>query len=295
MRQQCSAHTQRRLLLFDGHALAFHSWFASGEIEAKSGFFKMVEKAIGKYAPSHMVVAFDPPPPTFRHELYPEYKSNRPPVPVRLLEECDVIREKLAANRVVMCTVAGYEADDVLGTLTKQASSLGFATVVVTSDLDILQLVSPDTHVEVFSTYWPTRFFDPVAVTRRFGGLAPGSIPDYKALAGDRSDNLSGVPGIGDVAATAVLQEYGDLETVYENLESIPGLGFRGAKRVGMLLREHRDLAFTMKVLTTIVRDIGTGVELPHAVVPAGLSSRFDEALPRAHMEGVPVANRQAS
>jgi DNA polymerase-1 len=247
---------QNKLLLFDGHALAFTSWFSSDSIEAKNGFFRMLHAAVRKYTPTHVIVAFDPPPPTFRHKLYPAYKGNRPPVPLRLLEECDLIRERLTADGIAMCTVVGYEADDVLGTLTRHASLLGFHTTVITCDLDILQLVSADTIVEVFSQYWPTRIFDIAATVQRFGGLAPGCIPDYKALVGDRSDNLPGVPGIGDGAATAILREYGDLESVYANIESIPNLKIRGSKRIARILTEHRELAFVMKTLTTIVRTI---------------------------------------
>ena len=112
--------------------------------------------------------------------------------------------------------------------------------MILTSDLDLLQLVTPITEAEVFSQYWPKRFFDVAAAKQRFGGLAPKNIPDYKALVGDKSDNLPGVPGIGDVSATAVLGEYGNLDEVYKNLDAISELPFRGAKRVSRLLAQHR-------------------------------------------------------
>ena len=112
---------QKRLLLFDGHALAFHSWFSSYPNEVMSGFFSMVGRAIERHSPTHLIVTFDPPPPTFRHKLYPDYKANRPPVPEGLLEDCERVRERLESLDVVFCTVQGYEADDVLGTLSTRA------------------------------------------------------------------------------------------------------------------------------------------------------------------------------
>ena len=262
-----STNAEKKLLLFDGHALAFHSWFTSYPNEVMPGFFRMVRNAVERHSPTHLIVTFDPPPPTFRHKLYPDYKANRPPVPEGLLEDCERVRERLESLDVVFCTVQGYEADDVLGTLATRASVSGFQTMILTSDLDLLQLVSPVTEVEVFSQYWAKRSFDVEAAKRRFGGLAPENIPDYKALAGDTSDNLPGVPGIGAVAATAVLGEYGNLDKVYENLDSISELPIRGARRVSRLLAEHREQAFLMRTLTTIVCDVPVDVDIDGALI----------------------------
>jgi len=258
---------QQRLLLFDGHALAFHSWFTSYPNEVMPGFFRMVSDAVERHDPTHLIVTFDPPPPTFRHKMYPDYKANRPPVPEGLLEDCERVRERLEELDVVFCTVEGYEADDVLGTLSSRASMAGFQTMILTSDLDLLQLVSPITEVELFSQYWANRPFDVEAVKRRFGGLSPENIPDYKALVGDTSDNLPGVPGIGAVAATAVLGECGTLDKVYEDLEAISKLPIRGAKRVSRLLAEHREQAFLMRTLTTIVCDVPVDVDIDGAMI----------------------------
>ena len=231
------------------------------------GFFGMVGRAIERHDPTHLIVTFDPPPPTFRHKLYPEYKAHRPPVPEGLLEDCERVRERLESLDVVFCTVQGYEADDVLGTLSTRASVSGFQTLILTSDLDLLQLVSPITEVEVFSQYWETRFFDVETTERRYGGLAPENIPDYKALVGDRSDNLPGVPGIGDVSATAVLEKYGSLEDVYADLDGVSQLPTRGARRVSKLLAQHRDQAFLMKTLTTIVREVPVDMDINGATI----------------------------
>jgi DNA polymerase-1 len=127
--------------------------------------------------------------------------------------------------------------------------------------------VNSVTEVEVFSQYWPTRFFDVEATEWRFDGLAPENIPDYKALVGDKSDNLPGVPGIGELSATAVLEECGNLDKVYEDLNVISELPFRGAKRVSRLLAEHREQAFLMRTLTTIVCDVPVDVDMDSATI----------------------------
>ena len=260
-------NSQKQLLLVDGHALAFHSWFTSYPNEVMPGFFRMVSDAVERHDPTHLIVTFDPPPPTFRHKMYPDYKANRPPVPEGLLEDCDRVRERLEELDVVFCTVEGYEADDVLGTLSSRASMSGFQTMILTSDLDLLQLVTPVTEVEFFRQYWVNRSFDVKAAKRRFGGLAPENIPDYKALVGDQSDNLPGVPGIGNVSATAVLGEYGNLDKVYEDLDAISELPIRGARRVSRLLAEHREQAFLMRTLTTIVCDVPVDVDIDGALI----------------------------
>jgi len=165
-----STNAEKKLLLFDGHALAFHSWFTSYPNEVMHGFFGMVGRAIERHDPTHLIVTFDPPPPTFRHKLYPDYKANRPPVPEGLLEDCERVRERLEFLDVVFCTVEGYEADDVLGTLSSRASVSGFQTMILTSDLDLLQLVSPITEVEFFSQYWLKR------CKRRRDNVPPGRV-----------------------------------------------------------------------------------------------------------------------
>jgi DNA polymerase-1 len=255
----------KKLLLIDGHAVAFYSWFTSYPNEVIPGFFGMLENSIRKHTPTHVIVTFDPPPPTFRHKLYPCYKANRPPAPKKLLEDCELVRERLELLGVISCTVDGYEADDLLGTLCHTASGSGFETTILTSDLDLLQLVTPITQVEVFSQYWATRLFGPTAAKVRFGGIEPKNIPDYKALVGDKSDNLPGVPGIGEVSAEAVLGRFADLDNTYKHLGEVSELPIRGAKRVSKLLSDHRAQAFLMRTLTTIVCNVPLAVDLHEA------------------------------
>lgn len=246
----------KHLLIFDGHALAFTSWFTSDPNKVPPGFFARFNNAIERYQPTRTIVTFDPPPPTFRHDIYPQYKAQRPPVPERLLQECEEVRTTLEVMEIPHVTIQGYEADDVIASLTSDAQANATRVTIVTSDLDLLQLVSGTVQVEVFSQYWPTRVFDETTARARFNGIDPSSIPDYKALCGDKSDNLPGIPGIGHVAAIGLLSKYKTLSGVYKNIDAVPSLPVRGAKRIHGLLLQHEDLAAKMLKLTTVVRDI---------------------------------------
>ena len=257
-----------KLLLVDGHALAFHCWYTSDPNEVTDGFIDLLSDSVHSHEASHAVITFDPPPPVFRHQLYPDYKAGRPPVPEEFLEECEDLKELLLGEGYLLAEIEGYEADDLIGTLSLHAEKLGFTTIISTCDLDLLQLVTETTSAEVFSQYWPTRMFDIETTMKRFKGLRPEQIADYKALAGDPSDNLPGVIGIGDVSATAVLLEKSDIDGVYSDLDSILDLPIRGAARVTHLLTEQKERALLMKKLTTIVRDVPVGIDLLKATVP---------------------------
>ena len=253
--------TEDSCLFVDGHAVAFHSWFTSYPNSVIPGFMSMVNEVIEDHRPSSVVIAFDPPPPTFRHDLYPRYKANRPAPPDEFLDECDDLERELHRKGLPMCKVAGFEADDVIGTLTNEASTKGIRSLVYTCDLDLLQVVDENTQVKVFSQYWPTRVFDKAFAMKRFGGLEPVNIPDLKALMGDRSDNLPGVPGIGEKSATVILNSTRDIETLYQDLDQVLKLPMRGAKRAHQLLSEHEVDAFLMKRLATIVRDVPLDID----------------------------------
>ena len=262
-----SANPRKNLVLIDGHAVAFHCWYTSDPNEVIEGFIDMLDDSVQKHRATHAVITFDPPPPVFRHHLYPDYKAGRPPVPEGFLEECEELRELLTDEGYVVVDQEGYEADDLIGTLSELAERSGFNTLISTCDLDLLQLVTEKVSAEVFSQYWPTRMFDVEKTVTRFKGLRPGQIADYKALAGDRSDNLPGVPGIGDVTATVLLREKGSIEAIYQDLESVSGLPMRGAARTERVLGENRDQAFLMKRLTSIVRDVSLDLNLERAAL----------------------------
>lgn len=258
---------ENKLLLVDGHAVAFHCWYTSDPPSVVNGFEHMVNNAIERNESTHLIIAFDPAPPTFRHHLWPSYKDGRPPVPEEFLEECETVRKTLDENSILHRTVEEYEADDVIGTISALAELQGFQTTIFTVDMDLLQLASESTDVETFSQYHGLRHFDEDAVMERYDGLSPENIPDFKALVGDPSDNLPGVPGIGNVAANNVFETRGNLEEVYNDLEQISSMTFRGSKRVASLLSENKDQAFLMRKLMRIVRDLNINVNFNSARV----------------------------
>jgi DNA polymerase-1 len=244
------------LMLIDGHAMfhrAFHAFpeemsTTSGEpTNAVYGFARMLLDAFKNIAPDYAAVAFDRPTPTFRHEEFKDYKAQRPLLPDSMRAQYGRIRQLVEAFGMPIYELDGFEADDVLGTLARQAEAQHVATVIVTGDLDTLQLVGP--LVRVTYARQPVRgqldFYDEATVQARYG-FAPGKLVDYKALVGDASDNIPGVPGIGPKTATALITKYGTLEGILEHLDEL-------SPKVRASLQEHEALARQCKRLATIV------------------------------------------
>ena len=246
---------QRKLMLIDGHALVHRAFHAlppdmsttSGELtNAVFGWTSMVIKAIDDLHPTHIVAAFDCAVPTFRHEQYADYKGTRPKTPRPLAIQFDRVREVARAFHMPIVEQPGYEADDVLGTLAAQAEAQAVPTVIVTGDLDTLQLV--DGMVTVLTSkrqLSETILYDVDRVFERFG-ITPKQLPDLKGLIGDTSDNIPGIRGIGEKTAARLLQDYQSLEAIYEHVDEIKG-------KVADLLRDGRDQAFRSRELATIV------------------------------------------
>lgn len=246
-----------KLMLIDGNALVHRAYHAlppltgpSGEpTNATFGFTSMLLKALAEQKPTHIVVAFDSGR-TFRHERFADYKANRARMEDALAVQFDTVRRVIDAFGVVRCSAAGYEADDLLGTLARQAHKRGMDTLIVTGDTDALQLVRPD--VKVLTSrrrFSDTIIYDEEAVQERYG-LRPAQLADYKALVGDTSDNVPGVPGIGPKTATQLLQQFVSLEGIYEHLDQVRG------KRAKQALEAHREQALEAKKLVTIVTDV---------------------------------------
>ncbi|HUY61653.1 MAG TPA: DNA polymerase I, partial [Candidatus Dormibacteraeota bacterium] len=207
------------------------------------------------------VAAFDPPGPTFREERYPAYKAQRQHPPEEFSVQVPTCRRLAERLGLPVVAVPGYEADDVIGTLTEQAEAAGWDTVILTSDLDALQLVTDHTVVQASRRgLSDTVIYDPAAVRERFG-FDPPRIIDFKALRGDASDNLPGVPGIGEKTATSLLQQHGDLEGV---LGAVPSMA---PGRVRSALEAHADVARLGHELVTIIRDV-PGVSLAEVATP---------------------------
>jgi DNA polymerase I len=253
-----------KLMLIDGHALVHRAFHAvrddlstsSGELtNAVFGFTSIVLKEIGDLRPSHVVIAFDRPVPTFRHKEYAEYKAQRPPTPSALVSQFARVRQVAEALHFTIYEVDGFEADDVLGTLSLQADVRDLDTVIVTGDLDAVQLVSD--HVSVLTPgrgMTETTVYDEARVRERYG-VGPEQIPDWKALVGDTSDNIPGVKGVGAKAATDLLSRYGTVENLYDHLEELK-------PKQRELLEPARDVAFQGKRLATIIRDVPIELDL---------------------------------
>jgi DNA polymerase I len=250
------------LLLIDGHSLVYRAFFAMpaltnsrGEVtNAAYGFTSMLLKALGDHRPTHAVAAFDPPGRTFRHDQDATYKAGRKPTPEDLIPQFAWCRDVVEALGIPIIEVPTFEADDVIGTLAAQGERAGLDTIIVTGDLDALQLVTD--RVRVFANrrgISDTIVYDVERVYERYG-FAPRLVVDFKALRGDASDNIPGVPGIGDKTAMTLVQEYGPLESI---IEAVPTMKEGKVKR---LLIEHEEQARLSKRLATI--DVGMDIAL---------------------------------
>jgi DNA polymerase-1 len=253
-------------LLIDGHAIVFRAWYAirdhlitaSGQnTTGASGFMTMFLKTIREQNPTHIAVTFDTKTPTFRKEMFPAYKAQRQEVDPALHEQIPIIKEILEPMGVPVFEYDGFEADDLIGTLSKQATEQGVKTLILTGDADQLQLVDEDTSLLMYTGFGDMRIYDPAGVTEKYDGLGPEYVAEIKALEGDSSDNIPGVPGVGKKSARAVLTKLGHFDSLFSRLEEVEKIeGLRGAKRTMNLLEEHRETAATALVLTTIVRDV---------------------------------------
>ena len=246
------------LVLFDGNAIIHRAFHAlppltvskTGEpIGAVYGFITMLFKAINELKPTHYAIAFDRPAPTFRHKLFDQYKAHRPKTPDELVGQLGRVRQMVEAFHIPIFELDDYEADDVLGTLSHQASEQGIDTIIVTGDADIMQLVSPRVKVlypKPRSSFSDTMLYDEAAVIQKYG-VKPEHIADLKALMGDPSDNIPGVPGIGPVAATKLIQQLGSAEDIYTHIDEVT------PPKLQTLLQQNEALARQSKELATIV------------------------------------------
>lgn len=253
-----------RVLLVDGHGLAFRAYHALPEminsrgqpIRVAYGYTSMLLLALSQGFDC-AVAAFDPPGPTFRDRKLATYKAHRAPTPQELIDQVPVLERITRSLNIPVVMVPEFEADDVLGTLAAQAGSLGCQTVILTGDMDLIQLVDERTFVQTSrrGTSEPT-VYDPEAVRQRYG-FDPVRMIDFKALRGDASDNIPGVPGIGEKTATDLIQRFGDLDQVLEAVPTLPN------GRVRTTLEAHREEAVFGRELVTIVRDVpGVRLEL---------------------------------
>jgi len=265
-----STGPERKLLLLDGHSLAYRAFFAlpvenfsttTGQpTNAVYGFTAMLINVLRDEQPTHIAVAFDRGEPTFRHEQYVEYKANRRETPADFRSQLSLIFEVLDALGIARLSVAGYEADDIIATLATQAEADGMSVLIVTGDRDALQLV--DDSITVLMTRRGisdmTRF-TPAAVTEKYG-LTPAQYPDFAALRGDPSDNLPSIPGVGEKTASRWVVEFGSLAQLVDRVAEVKG-------KAGDSLREHLADVLRNRQLTELARDVAVGAA-PHELRP---------------------------
>jgi DNA polymerase-1 len=253
----------KTLYLIDGHALAYRTYFAltgmstdtsrwvtkAGEPTAGTyGFTAVLFNIIEEKKPDYLAVSFDVGA-TFRDEMYPDYKGTRAKMPDDLRSQIERINEVVAAFNIPILTAENYEADDVLGTVAKQAAAQGIEVIIATGDRDLLQLCDKRIRISLAGQKLSeAKLYGPDEVKERFG-VTPKQYIDYKAIVGDTSDNIPGVAGVGDKTATSLLQEYGSLDGIYKNIKKVP-------TRFQTKLIDGKNNAYLSQKLATIVTDV---------------------------------------
>jgi len=269
--QAPGADKRDRLLLLDGHSLAYRAFFAlpienfattTGQpTNAVYGFTAMLINVLRDEKPTHIAVAFDRSEPTFRHEQWVEYKANRRETPTDFRGQLSLIFEVLDALGIRRLSVAGYEADDIIATLATEATADDMSVLIVTGDRDVLQLVNDDvTALMTRRGISEMTRFTPETVMEKYG-LTPAQYPDYAALRGDPSDNLPSIPGVGEKTAAKWVMEYGSLAQLVDRVDEVKG-------RAGDNLREHLADVLRNRQLTELAKDVPVGVD-PRELSPA--------------------------
>ncbi len=248
-------------MLIDGNALVHRAYHAmppltvkkTGEpIHAVYGFANMLLRILGELKPDYYAIAFDRKAPTFRKDMFEGYKANRPVTPDDLVSQLARARELAEAFNLPIFEMDGYEADDVIGTLSKKAAEKGIESIIVTGDADAMQLVSPQVKVlypKPQSSFGDTILYDRGTVNEKYG-VPPEYIPDLKALVGDKSDNIPGVNGIGEKTAVKLIQTFGSIDDIYKHIDEVTPVKLREK------LQQNEELARKCKTLATIATDM---------------------------------------
>ena len=249
---------QPLLMLMDGHAMVHRSFHAisvqrhltvrsTGEdVTGVYGFTNVFLRALQDWNPTHCGIAFDTSAPTFRHERFEEYKAQRAEMPPELRPQFDRVKQLMQAFNVPIFELDGYEADDVIGTISRLAEAQGVDTVILTGDRDTFQLITPRVRVDLSYSIQDRKVYDEAALADRYSGLTSAQQPDFKALLGDSSDNIPGVPRVGEKRAISLLKEFDNLEGIYEHLDEVKPPSVKES------LAENRERAFENRILTTI-------------------------------------------
>lgn len=281
-----------RIMLVDGHSVAFRAYHALPDTlrdavgrpaNALYGFVNILFRVLQDHRPSHAAVTFDRGP-SFRADLFAGYKASRPPGPVDFAPQVEGVRSILGTLAVPVYEVAGFEADDLLATLARQARAARLDVEVLSGDLDILQLVRPGVRVITpGKTFAEPIVYDGPRVVQRYG-IPPTKLRDWKALVGDTSDDVPGVAGVGKKSATELLQRFDGLEAIYDHLETIASTRARNALAAG------REMALLSQRLVTLRDDVPVELDLETA-----RWGGFDVAAARRAFEALgfrPLADR---
>ncbi len=256
-----SKNTRRkRLFVLGGVSYAYRSFYAIQRLSSSDGFptnavfgfLRTLKKLIQDFQPEYLAAAFDPKGPTHRHERYSEYKIHRKPMPEDLVIQMPVIKELLAAFGIPVIEIPKYEADDVMATIARRAEKEGFEVFLATGDKDMFQLVSE--RIRVLHTHRDNMVYGPAEVQEKFG-IRPEQFIDYLALAGDTSDNVPGIPGVGEKTALELIRQHGSMEGVFDHVDEVSGTKRREK------IRNNRDKAEMSKDLVTLVEDVDLDFE----------------------------------
>ncbi|HEX2765431.1 MAG TPA: DNA polymerase I [Candidatus Limnocylindria bacterium] len=284
------------LMLIDGPSLVYRGYFALPPltmsdgtlVNAVFGFLQIVLRGMQDVKPDYAILAFDVGRPQFRFDAFPDYKKGRPGMPDDLRAQFPIVREIAQMMGIAIRELEGYEADDVIGTLATKATAAGLDTMIVSGDLDGLQLVNE--HVRLLTTRMgvaATVIYDEAKVMERYG-LRPDQMLDYKALKGDTSDNIPGVPGVGEKTASALLQQFGSLDNIYEHLDEVKG-------KLRDRLAEHRESAFMSREIGRILTDLPIELDVEDARTGRydrrAVAQRFRELEFRSLIDRLPASS----
>ena len=248
-----------KLLLIDGHSILNRAFYGLPDLTnsegkhtgAVYGFLNILFRILEEEKPQYLTVAFDLHAPTFRHKIYDAYKGTRKPMPEELREQVPLIKEMLGAMNVNIVTLEGYEADDILGTLARRSEEKGMDVTILSGDRDLLQLATDKVMIRLPRTVrgkTTIEDFHTEQVIEKYQ-MTPPQIIDLKALMGDSSDNIPGIPGVGEKTATKIIGQFGTIENAHDHLEEIK------PNRAKESLRDHYDMAQLSKTLATINTD----------------------------------------
>ncbi|MCJ7790501.1 MAG: DNA polymerase I [Candidatus Atribacteria bacterium] len=250
--------SRKKFILVDGHGILYRTFYAlpqlttsSGQmVNAVYGFTMILSRLLEEEKPEYMMIVFDTPLPTFRHQEFKEYKAHRKKMPDELINQIPLIKEIINNYNIPIYSKEGYEADDIIGTIAKEAEKRNCTTIIVTGDKDAFQLISP--HTQIMTTIkgvTEVKIYDEESIRKKYG-VGPEKIVDILALKGDPSDNIPGVPGIGEKTALALIKKFGSLKDILNNVDQI------SKKSLREKIKKYEDQILMSKRLATIVREV---------------------------------------